>query len=92
MNEDKIILELIDVTKQFRGYGGKNLQAVKNLNLRIREGECIGIVGESGCGKSTIAKMISHLTNVTSGAIIFKGKDSTFLRKKRYKNTISKFR
>lgn len=81
MNDD-ITLELIDVTKQYNDHRKSTFHAVKNVNIRIASGECIGIVGESGCGKSTIAKMISHLTPVTSGKMIFKGEDSTALRKR----------
>ena len=49
------------------------LKAVHNVSFDIKEGETFGIVGESGCGKSTTGRCIIHLYNITSGSIYFKG-------------------
>jgi oligopeptide/dipeptide ABC transporter ATP-binding protein len=74
-------LELKDVTKEFILEGGKHLVAVDRLSLTLYQGECLGIVGESGCGKSTVAKLLTHMQEVTSGDILFRGQSITYLRK-----------
>lgn len=53
----------------------ENLQAVKNVNLSIKRGECLGLIGESGSGKSTVAKLVSGLLPPSSGEIYFYGKN-----------------
>ncbi|MBM4763013.1 dipeptide/oligopeptide/nickel ABC transporter ATP-binding protein [Bacillus sp. B15-48] len=83
----RTILELKAVSKEYKDHQGRFFKAVNNINLTMNEGECVGIVGESGCGKSTIAKMICQFTDVSSGKIIFRGKDHvTFRKRDFYKN------
>ena len=53
------------------------VQAVKDLTLRLMPGETLGIVGESGCGKSTTANIMCGLQQPTSGQVFFKGEDVT---------------
>ncbi|MEW9124317.1 MAG: ABC transporter ATP-binding protein [Thermotaleaceae bacterium] len=69
----------LEVKKINKSYMSRNrkVHAVKNVSFEIYEGECVGLVGESGCGKSTIAKIISHLESVDSGEIFLNGKDIT---------------
>jgi len=55
------------------------VHAVEDVNLTIRRGETLGIVGESGCGKSTTARLILRLLDPTSGTITFDGRDITKL-------------
>ena len=55
------------------------VKAVDDISLKVYEGETLGLVGESGCGKTTLGRSIMHLEKVTSGEIIYKGKDITKL-------------
>ncbi|HBA50603.1 MAG TPA: hypothetical protein DCZ91_22965, partial [Lachnospiraceae bacterium] len=49
------------------------LKAVSDISFDIKEGECLGIVGESGCGKTTTGRSIIRLYDITSGAVYYKG-------------------
>ena len=73
MKEDLLIIE--NISKTFKVDKNKELQALKNINIRLKKGECIGIVGESGCGKSTLARIIVGIEKKTSGKIIFDNKE-----------------
>jgi len=74
------ILEVKELTKYFKTPRGL-LHAVDGVSLTLERGKTLGIVGESGCGKSTIGRTILRLTEPTSGQIIFDGKDITALGK-----------
>ena len=73
MSEDLLIIE--NISKSFTVDKNKELKALKNVNIRLKKGECIGIVGESGCGKSTLARIIIGIEKKTSGKIIFDDKE-----------------
>ena len=76
------LLELENVSKTFDLGKGRKLEAVKNVSFSIPVGRNMGIVGESGCGKSTIARMITGLTSVTEGEIRLLGKPVSSLKRK----------
>lgn len=71
----EIILETRGLTKLFHTSDGRPLTACDSISLAARRGETLGIVGESGCGKSTFVKMLVQLEKPTAGAIYFRGKD-----------------
>lgn len=78
------ILEVKGLKKIF--YKNKeSFVAVDAINFSMKAGECLGIVGESGCGKSTTAKMITHLLEPDSGSILFNGKEISKLRGRQLK-------
>ena len=72
----KTILEVDNLTKFFNTPGGQ-LHAVDGVSFKIEEGRTLGIVGESGCGKSTTGRTILKLLEPTGGKILFDGKDIT---------------
>lgn len=75
MSESKILLEVQDLKKYFpvKGMKGPGVQAVESVSLFIRRGETLGLVGESGCGKTTLGRTILRLHEPTSGKIIYDG-------------------
>ena len=74
---EKNILLSVRHLKQFFFFGkGPNrakLKAVSNVSFDLKEGECLGIVGESGCGKTTTGRSIIKLYDITSGSIYYRG-------------------
>ena len=80
------LVEVRDLVKHFPVRGGilqrtvARVQAVDKVTLEIRRGETLGLVGESGCGKTTVGRLILRLIDATSGTIKFDGEDITRLR------------
>lgn len=72
--EKPILLSLRNITKTF-GKGENQVQVLRGVNLDIREGEFLVILGESGCGKSTMLNIIGGMDQPTSGSVIFDDKD-----------------
>ena len=94
MKEDLLIIE--NISKTFKVDKNKELQALNNINIKLKEGECIGIVGESGCGKSTLARIIVGIEKKTSGKIIFDNKEIEGISKTKdiqmiFQNPLSSF-
>ncbi len=74
-SNNKVLLEVKGLKKHFKVGGGATLKAVDNINFAIKEGETFGLVGESGCGKSTAGRTIIRLYEATEGEVLFDGKD-----------------
>jgi peptide/nickel transport system ATP-binding protein len=81
----EVLLETKNLSKYFNlgsdlfGRNKKILKAVDDVSFYINKGEAFGLVGESGCGKTTVGKMLVDLYHPTSGQILFEGKDLTAL-------------
>ena len=78
---DEVVLEAKHVTRRFPASGGRTLVANDDINLKFYKGKTLGLVGESGCGKSVTAKSIMRLIKTPPGEIkdgsqiLYKGKD-----------------
>ena len=82
-----VMLSINQLVKEFPVTAGAVVQrkvgsvkAVSNVSLAVREGETFGLVGESGCGKTTIGRLVVGLEKATSGSILFDGTEMTNLR------------
>ena len=75
------LLDVQNLKKYFKTKGGM-LHAVDNVTFTLEKGKTLGVVGESGCGKTTLGRTILHLADVTDGKIYFEGKDITYPSKK----------
>lgn len=78
-NEPTPLLEVKNLTKHFPAAHGQKVHAVKGVSFKLERGETLGIVGESGCGKSSMGRTILKVHEPTSGQIIFDGVDITGL-------------
>ena len=82
----EVILDVQHLSKYFtvdKGTFGKNkkiLKAVDDVSFQIHRGETFGLVGESGCGKTTIGKMLVNLYRPSGGKILFEEKELTGLK------------
>lgn len=71
-NNNEVLLKVDHLCQYFR-MGHKDLKAVDDVSFEIKKGEAFGLVGESGCGKTTTGRSIIKLYDITSGNIYFKG-------------------
>ncbi|HRE01190.1 MAG TPA: ATP-binding cassette domain-containing protein, partial [Ilumatobacteraceae bacterium] len=72
------LLSVRDLTVEF-ATAKQKIHAVSGVSFDIFEGETLGLVGESGCGKSTTSRAIMQLPRPTSGSVLFEGQDMTTL-------------
>lgn len=84
MNET--LISVRNLKKYFTVRGGKTLKAVDGISFDIHKGETLGLVGESGCGKSTAGRTIVRLYEATGGEIIYKDTNINKLNKKQLKD------
>jgi len=74
------ILRVDNLTKVFTRKGQPDFTAVNHISFELMPGECLGIIGESGSGKSTVANLITRLIDPTEGQIVLDGQDITRLK------------
>lgn len=71
--DTEMMVELHHVKEYFRIHDQLTIRAVDDISFGIRKGEVFGLVGESGCGKSTVARLISGIYRPTEGEVLFHG-------------------
>lgn len=76
---DGALLRVEDLVVEYPLPGRRRVQAVSSISLDVAEGETLGLVGESGCGKSTTGRAIMQLPRPTRGRVVFEGRDLTSL-------------
>ena len=72
-HEDEVLLKVEHLCQYFKMGAGRELKAVDDVSFDIKKGEVFGLVGESGCGKTTTGRSIIKLYDITSGDVYFKG-------------------
>ena len=78
---DQTLLRVEDLVVEFPvGRTGLKVHAVTNVSIDVLPGETLGLVGESGCGKSTMGKAVMQLVHASSGTVTFEGNDLTHIR------------
>ncbi|MGC9311841.1 MAG: ABC transporter ATP-binding protein [Sediminispirochaetaceae bacterium] len=85
MSKNDNLVEVRNLKKYFHLSQGKVLKAVDGVSFAIRKGETLGLVGESGCGKSTTGRTVIKIYDPTDGSIFFDGKDITRNNHREYK-------
>ncbi|MBQ5955662.1 MAG: ATP-binding cassette domain-containing protein [Firmicutes bacterium] len=80
MSEEKEVIILVEHLKEYfyistGFFSSKPLKAVDDVSFEIKKGETLGLVGESGCGKTTVGRTILHLYKPTDGKVFFEGKE-----------------
>ncbi|MEA4811327.1 MAG: oligopeptide/dipeptide ABC transporter ATP-binding protein [Anaerolineaceae bacterium] len=86
-----LTIESKDLKKYFKLSNKRYLHAVDGINLKISQGQTLGVVGESGCGKSTLGRLVASLLEPSGGEILFKGKSSlnmTWQGQKEYRRKV----
>ncbi|MDR4509153.1 MAG: ABC transporter ATP-binding protein [Candidatus Brocadiaceae bacterium] len=83
MQNSEILLQAININKEYTS-GEKTLTVLKEINVTIKKGEIVGIIGASGAGKSTLLHILGILDTPSSGALLYKGTDLTKLGAKKH--------
>lgn len=83
------ILEVRNLKKTFHK-NKVSVKAVEGIQIFMDKGECLGLVGESGCGKSTTAKLIAHLAKPDEGSILLNGEETVHLKGRALKDFYSR--
>ena len=73
MENKETLLKVENLCQYFKIGPGNELRAVDNVSFDIKKGEVFGLVGESGCGKTTTGRSVIRLYDITSGSVYFKG-------------------
>ncbi len=81
-NDQSVLLKVENLTKHFPVSGNRVVHAVDDVSFTIKKGKTLGLVGESGCGKSSCARTVIRIYEPTSGRIILDGTDITNLSQK----------
>ena len=76
------LLRVENLVVEFKSGRGQTVHAVTDVSIDVLEGETLGLVGESGCGKSTTGKAIMQLPSPTGGRVVFEGRELTDLEGK----------
>lgn len=74
------MLKLKEITKDYQA-GGEKVKALKGISLEFRENEFVGILGQSGCGKTTLLNIIGGLDGYTSGDLIINRKINKIIQR-----------
>lgn len=84
VRDNDIILEVKDLTKEFKSVGKREtIHAVNSVSFQLKRGETIGLIGESGSGKTTVGRCVLRLIEPTSGSINYKGINLVGLTRKK---------
>ena len=83
------LLEVKGLKKVYKTrFGGQSVEALKNVNFSVEEGEYVAIMGESGSGKTTLLNILAALDQATSGTVLLEGKDFSKIKE----NEVASFR
>jgi peptide/nickel transport system ATP-binding protein len=81
-SDENVLLEVKDLVVEFKVSGNKVVNAVSQVSFDVKDGETLAIVGESGCGKTTLGKALLQIQRPKSGTVKFAGNELTSLSKK----------
>jgi peptide/nickel transport system ATP-binding protein len=89
--EVRNLLKTYPIKKNLIGKVSRSFTAVNSINFDIRKGETLGLVGESGCGKSTVSRLLMNLISADAGEVIYQGKNILQASKQEWKAMRRKF-
>ena len=85
----EVVLDVKNLVVEFKS-GRQRVQAVSGVTFQVREGETLGLVGESGCGKSTTGRTLVQVQAATSGEVIYQGQDLNGMKGKQLRQLRNK--